>query len=859
MDNLTKLAIAYDPAICDIKWQRAWERDGIYKWDKTEPRENQFSIDTPPPTVSGLLHMGHIFSYAHTDFYARYHRMCGKSVFYPIGFDDNGLPTERFVEKIKQIRASDLPRNEFVTICRESVIEAETAFRTLFKSISFSFDWDQEYQTISDKSRAISQMSFLDLYHSGHITRSHGPVYWDPVDKTAVAQTEIEDMEKIGVMNDIEFKTTYGEKIVIGTTRPELLPACGAVLYNPHDPRYVHFAKNPQIKAIVPIFEKIVPIIGDHDVSIEKGTGLVMCCTFGDIQDITWWRKYGLPLTSCLTLDGRMENAGELMTGFKVKDARVKIVGRLKEMGLLLKQTEVRQVLKCAERSRSPVEIISTSQWYVNVLNKKAHLLHKACECKWFPASMRIRLENWINGLNQEWCISRQRYFGVPFPVWYSKRITEKGKIILPPIDQLPVDPTIDLPNGYTRDEVIPDEDIMDTWATSSLTPQLSTWKIANQYKLDKDRHAQLFPFDLRPQSHEIIRTWTFGTMVKALLHEDSVPWKNVVISGWCLAEDKTKMSKSKGNVTTPQDLISRHGADVVRYWASSAALGTDVVYSEEGFKIGKRLLNKLWNVARFCEPHFESIELWNATALSAHEVGQIFHVSDLWILSKIQYLIKFVTDRMTDFDYHGARIAIEELFWKDFCDNYIELIKYRIYNAQHQKHDADSGVLTLYFSLYAILAILAPFMPHVTEEIYQSLIFPIKNFGKENPPPTYLNQRGTWPKETDFLYNLSALREGETMIKFLELARKFKSEHELSQGANIDIAIIITQMELSFSARQDLQHTIKARNIYFEHTERTDTSLCDLRRKHKDEYGSLTLVQSGDGKYGMYIGLKNS
>jgi len=537
----------YDHLKTEPKWQARWLSSGLYNWDVEEAREKSFVIDTPPPTVSGLLHMGHVFSYTQTDFVARFKRMMGFNVFYPIGFDDNGLATERLVEKIKDIKAGQMHREDFRKICEEVVEEAEEEFRGLFREIALSVDWRQEYRTVSGKVSKISQMSFIDLARRRFAERRLAPTFFDIVDRTAIAQAEIEDKEKQGVMNDIVFKTEDGEDIVIATTRPELICACVAVFYHPEDERYQHLAgKN----AITPIFGIKVPIIADHEVAIEKGTGLVMCCTFGDIQDITWWRRHNLLIKQVINTNGRMVDAGAY-TDMSIKEARSKIIEELKAAKLLIKETQVTQFVKCAERSGAPLEIIPTQQWYIKVIDQKEALLEKGRACQWNPDYMRVRYENWVNGLNQDWCISRQRYFGVPFPVWYSKRAGEEGKILLADLDQLPCDPTISLPKGYTAEEVVAETDVMDTWATSSLTPQINASGINDEFLVDGERFSKLYPADLRPQAHEIIRTWSFYTIAKSLLHANSIPWKSLMISGWCLASDKTKMSKSKGNVVT--------------------------------------------------------------------------------------------------------------------------------------------------------------------------------------------------------------------------------------------------------------------------------------------------------------------
>ncbi len=795
------ISSSYDHKQIEEKLRKLWDEQKVYSWDSSKSKDETFSIDTPPPTVSGLLHMGHIFSYTQADFIARYQRMKGKTVFYPMGFDDNGLPTERLVEKVKGIRAKDVSREEFIKLCEVVISEAEEEFRNLFKSIALSVDWNHEYQTISQRSRLISQMSFLDLYYKGHIKRNYAPTFWDTIDQTAIAQAEIEDKEQQGTFNNIVFDIADGGQVIIATTRPELIPACVALLYNPEDDRYKYLQDK---QAITPIFGNVVPIIADNEVDPDKGTGLVMCCTFGDIQDINWWRRYNLPIVSCINLNGTMQQAG-VLNGLKVKQARVKIIELLNECNKLEKQEPVTQVVKCAERSGAVLEIISTEQWYISVLEHKNALLTKASECNWHPAYMKVRLDNWINGLNQDWCISRQRYFGVPFPVWYSKRKGEEGKPIMAALNQLPVNPLVDLPLGYTKEEVIPDYDVMDTWATSSVSPQLSSWGIDGNYMLDQERHNKLFPFDLRPQAHEIIRTWAFGTIVKSFLHQDSIPWHNLMISGWCLAEDKTKMSKSKGNVVTPRELILDKGADVVRYWASTSKLGTDITYSEETFKIGKKLLNKLWNAAKFCTLHLQNLTSYKSdTPLATLQLGKISCTLDLWILSKLYIAIKIATKKFDEFEYCDARVAIEDFFWNDFCDNYLELIKHRIYN-RFDDHSGQSAILTIFYCLNGLLRLFAPFLPYITDELYMRI------FQEQNS----IHSINNWPIIENYFTDEKSIKQGNLVIKLLELVRKFKSNNNISIKSEIDkLEICSVEDELDETAMIDLKYAANAKHV---------------------------------------------
>ena len=796
--KMTALAAQYDTDATEKKWQHAWREQNVYAWtddDRAENnRANSFVIDTPPPTVSGTLHMGHVYSYTQADFIARFQRMTGKNVFYPMGFDDNGLPTERLVEKVKKIRATDMSREAFIAECMGVSEEARKEFRALFESIALSVDWNQEYHTISDSSRRLSQLSFLDLVNKNQCYRAMRPFYWDPVDQTAIAQAEIVDKEIASFENVILF-TVDGAPVPVMTTRPELLPACVALMYHPDDA-----AKYAGKKALTPLFNIEVPMVADEKVDREKGTGLVMCCTFGDDTDKEWWEKHKLATRVILNKYGKLDEAAlrsagiadaqvELLKNKKTTStdpknlgAREIIIAALSEAGLLQSQKPITHTVKCAERSGAPLEILPTQQWFVKVVDKKEALKQKAARSAWNPEWMRLRIEQWIDGLNQDWCISRQRYFGVPFPVWYVRPYGSNTafQTVYAQPSQLPVNPLSDLPKGMIKIaglsfesansigafasedildengkvifsansdiqlEVIADTDVMDTWATSSISPQLSAHGISAE---GNPRFDKLFPADLRPQAHEIIRTWAFYTIVKAHLHSDSVPWHNLMISGWCLAEDKSKMSKSKGNVITPVALIEEKGADAVRYWAATSRLGQDTAFSPDLLKIGRKLVNKLWNATQFAAIHLAKMDAAPATAVADVASGAIGEVLDQWILARLGQTIAIATAAYEKYEYADALDATNQFFWADFCDNYLELIKKRVYNEDGSASTAaqQSAVRTLYYVLDGILKLYAPVVPHVTEELYSHIF--ADDFAKHGS----LHARGCWPKAADY------------------------------------------------------------------------------------------------------------
>ncbi|MGL9778671.1 MAG: valine--tRNA ligase [Wolbachia sp.] len=803
----------YDFQEIEKKYNILWEGSKIYKWNGE--KDNTFTIDTPPPTISGKLHIGHIFSYCHTDFIARFQRMLGKDVFYPIGFDDNGLPTERLVEQTYKTRAKEVGREKFIKMCHEVIEKSKQEFKELFKLVGISYDWGLEYHTISKETVALSQMSFIDLYNKGYAYRKMQPILWDPVDKTAIAQAEIEDKVFESSLNTIVFSTHENEQINIATTRPELLPACVAVFCHPEDARYTHLIGKT---AIVPITKEKVPIIADDKVKIDKGTGLVMCCTFGDELDIYWQQKHNLPMKIIIDQDGRISlhdahpgviqvaNTGiyNEINGLKVTAARKRMIEILTEKELLIESTSISHSVKCAERSGAPLEILPTYQWFINILEQKAQVLDKVKECNWHPATMRKRMEVWIEGLNWDWCISRQRYFGVPFPAWYSKRKEEEGKIILAEVKNLPIDPLKDLPKGYSKEEVIPDQDVMDTWATSSITPQLSALAVNSEFSLPNHRYNTIFPADLRSQSHEIIRTWAFYTILKAHYHANSLPWKNIMISGWCLADDKKKMSKSKGNIITPHVMLDTYGADVVRYWAANSRLGVDTVYSENIFKIGKRLVTKLWNASKFVSPFMEKHQVVSINSIS--------ETMDKWILSKLYKVVEKATNNLLQFEYCEALGVIEEFFWKDFCDNYLELAKKRAYGDKVDTKANLSAKQSLAYVLNIILRLFAPFLPYVTEEIYHQLY-----------SYNSVHNQSNWPSKEELIYDKYSEEMGDNFVQILNLVRKIKADNNVSVKHLIKKLMIkanVQENKLNQSAQGDLQAVCNAEVIEWKQSE---------------------------------------
>ncbi len=730
------------------KWGAAWEREGTYRFDRTAPRERVYAIDTPPPTVSGSLHVGHVFSYTHTDAIARYRRMRGREVFYPMGWDDNGLPTERRVQNHYGVRCDpsvlydpdfqppeeadakepvSISRPNFVELCLRLTESDEQAFESLWRTLGLSVDWSMTYTTIGKLAQRISQRSFLGLLARGGAYQTEAPTLWDVDFQTAVAQAELEDRERPGAMHRVRFGGEGAGEALIETTRPELIPACVALLAHPDDTRQRGLVGR---EVLTPLFGTRVPVLTHPLVEPDKGTGLVMVCTFGDLTDVVWWRELGLPVRSVLAPDGRLAEVpwGERgwesedlegartsyaeLQGRTINQARKRIVELLEQAGDLIGEpTQVTRAVKFFEKGERPVEIVTSRQWFIRTLDHREALLARARELRWHPPYMRARLEDWVNGLNGDWCVSRQRFFGVPFPIWYP--LDDSGAIRYDsPIhareEQLPVDPSTDVPEGYAAEQrgqpggFVGDPDVMDTWATSSLTPQ-----IAGRAGEDEELFRKVFPMDLRPQAHDIIRTWLFSTVLRAELDYDTLPWSDVAISGWVLDPDRKKMSKSKGNVVTPMHLLEEHGADAVRYWAASGRPGTDTAFDPQQMKVGRRLAVKLLNASKFALADLPESD-------PAHP--ELTHPLDRAVIARLAGIVEDATASFEGYDYARALERTETFFWW-FCDYYLELVKGRRYDADPAVSASVSRALRLAMSVFQRL--LAPFLPFVCEEVW--------------------------------------------------------------------------------------------------------------------------------------------
>ncbi|WP_404821895.1 valine--tRNA ligase [Oerskovia gallyi] len=816
----------------ETKFDAAWTEQGTYSFDRTKTREQVYSIDTPPPTVSGSLHVGHVFSYTHTDVVARFWRMRGREVFYPMGWDDNGLPTERRVQNYygvrcdpslpyvegyepplqgaegKSVKAADqqpVSRRNFVELCERLTAEDEVQFEELWRRLGLSVDWSHHYQTIGVPARIVAQKAFLRNLSRGEAYQSEAPGLWDVTFQTAVAQAELEARDYPGHFHKVAFHAPGGEKVYIETTRPELLAACVALIAHPDDERYQGLFGTTVTS---PLFDVEVPVLAHSAAQMDKGAGIAMCCTFGDLTDVQWWRELQLPTRSIINRDGRItretpawltsERAVALfeeIAGKTTFSARTAVVDALREAGDLDGEPVATQrKANFFEKGDKPLEIVTSRQWYIRNGGRdvplREELLARGKELDFHPEFMQVRYENWVGGLNGDWLVSRQRFFGVAIPLWYP--VLESGETdyehpIVPDESLLPIDPSSDVPAGYTADQrgvpggFVGEPDVMDTWATSSLTPQ-----IAGGWESDPDLFERVFPMDLRPQGQDIIRTWLFSTVVRSHLEHGSLPWTNAAISGWILDPDRKKMSKSKGNVVTPMGLLEEHGSDAVRYWAASARLGTDAAFEVGQMKIGRRLAIKVLNASKFALS-FGGDEITLDPALVTEPI-------DRSMIASLVEVVARATDALEEYDHTRALELSETFFWT-FCDDYLELVKDRAYGAGAGPDDVtpetQSARVALALALDTLLRLFAPYLPFATEEVW--------SWWRKGSV-----HRAPWPTTAELL---PATRGGVPVVLVgaghaLAALRKVKSEAKVSMRTPILAVTLAVPAEFVASVR---------------------------------------------------------
>jgi valyl-tRNA synthetase len=835
------VAVPEKPALegLEQKWMARWDAGGVYRFDRTRPRADVYAIDTPPPTVSGSLHVGHVFSYTHTDVVARFQRMRGKAVFYPMGWDDNGLPTERRVQNFFGVRcdpslpydpsfnppdkpgkqAIPVSRPNFIGLCARLTAEDEKVFEHLWRYLGLSVDWGMTYATIDRRAQRISQLSFLRLVRRDLAYQVEAPTLWDVDFRTAVAQAELEDREQAGAYHRIRFASAAasptpagaGAFLEIDTTRPELIPACVALVAHPGDERYKPLFGT---EVETPLFGVRVPVMAHGLADPEKGTGVAMICTFGDLTDVVWWRELGLPVRAVIQTNGalkpltwgergwesidpaRAQRHYDQLAGLSAVKARAKIVELLKESeDLIGPPRPITHAVKFYEKGDRPLEIVTSRQWFIKTMDFRQELISRGQELKWHPPYMQARFDNWVNGLAGDWCVSRQRFFGVPFPLWYQVRAdgtVDYAARLLPSEDRLPVDPSTDLPEGYHAGQrnqpggFAGDPDVMDTWATSSLTPQ-----IAARWEEDPDLFSRVFPMDVRPQAHDIIRTWLFATVLRAHFEFGTLPWWNAAISGWVLDPDRKKMSKSKGNVVTPMDLLEAHGSDGVRYWAASGRSGTDTTFDPGQMKVGRRLAIKLLNASKFVlakpEPH-----------------GPVTAAVDRGLLTALAGIVRDSTADLDQYNYTRVLERTESFFWS-FCDDYLELVKGRRYGDQGPAlaASANGALLT---ALSTLLRLFAPFLPFATEEVW--------SWWREGSIHT-----AAWPSAEEVLVPCGGTEDsrGVEALQFaaavLGAIRKKKSEEQRPLKTPVTLAVVRAP-DASLALLPDVEADLRAAGL---------------------------------------------
>ncbi|MBI2660236.1 valine--tRNA ligase [Candidatus Woesearchaeota archaeon] len=787
-----ELPKSYNPKESEPKWLEFWEKEKIYAFDP-KSRAEVYSVDTPPPTVSGKMHLGHSFSYAQQDFVVRFQRMLGKNIFYPFGTDDNGLATERMIEKIKNVKGQFMKRKEFVDLCLKTLEEIRPDFIYDWKRIGLSADFSIFYTTINEHCQKISQRSFIELRKMERCYRKEGPTIWCPECQTAIAQVEMKDEEKMTNLVYIEAKTEKGEPLVFATTRPELYPSCVGISVNPNDERY---KKHIGQKVMMPLTNVKIELTIDEMIDPEFGTGIVYFCSSGDAQFLDWETRH--PVENkiyILNFDGTMNEKAGQYKGLTIAETRKRIVEDLGKLRVIKKTEPLKHSVNVHERCGTTVEYMVSRQWYIKYLDLKDDLIKYGRKIKWYPQHMIVRHENWINGLKWDWNISRQRHFGIPIPVWYCKKCNET---IVAEEKQLPVDPLVDRPLHKCRcgsNEFIGEKDVLDTWATSSLTPDIAI------ELFDRNIQKKLHPMSLRPQAHDIITFWLFNTVVKSYFHHNDVPWREVMISGFVLDPHGKKMSKSKDNVIDPSDMIGKYSADALRFWAAGSRLGDDMPFQEKDLVTGSKFITKIWNASKFASLHLQDFKGKRPSKL---------HLTERWILSKLSKVVRDATENFINYEYSHTKLATETFFWHTFCDNYLEIIKDKLYNAGKRGEDARiSAQYGLYRTLLAIIKLMAPIMPFITEELYHLY------FRKhEKVKSIHISK---WPDIN--MVDEHAEKIGDFVVDVVEFARRQKTAKQVSLKTPIKKLTIKAKIEeIDFDeVEAEIKAATSAEHIVFE------------------------------------------
>jgi len=783
--TLSSMEKQYNHRQIEQQMRDLWNAEKVYQ--VTHTTDSLVSIDTPPPTVSGALHIGHIFSYTQTDIIARFRRMCGEAVFYPFGFDDNGLPTERFVEKKRGVSSHTMTRAAFIELCLEETVAVEAVFKSLWQRMGLSVDWDFCYETISPQVRALSQRSFIRLLQKDMVYRKDEPSLYCTACRTTVAQAELDDVEQSTVFYDITFQSEDGVPLLIATTRPELLASCVALLYHPDDIRYQALQGKT---ARVPLFGYMVPILADALVVPSKGSGLVMCCTFGDSTDVLWYKKHGLTYRPSIGRDGRWVAETGILAGCTAKQARERVVIALTDAGHIHAHKAVVHTVNVHERCKNPIEFLVLPQWFLKLLPYKDEFIALADRIQWYPAFMKSRYVHWVKNITWDWCLSRQRFFGIPFPVWHC---VDCSAVLTAPETLLPVDPQERPWEGTCTtcggSVIVPDGDVMDTWNTSSLTPYIcESIRTGETAVFDRP----FTPMAIRPQAHDIIRTWAFYTIVKVWMHHGTIPWHTVVVSGHVLSGAHEKLSKSRGNSTLdPEQLLERYSADAIRYWTASATLGHDIAFSEAQLQAGNRLVIKLWNAFRFIAEH-------SMQAMQEQSLQQPTQVVNRWIIHAMSVAHEQYTFNFSRYEPSLALDVVERLFWNDLCDNYLELIKDQLFHPE--RYDAatvsETG-LTLRRVGIGILQLYAPYVPYVTEALYQAIY---------RDQYKYASIHRTHFREIQCMsHDTVAASVMEMVLRIVAQARRLKSERQVALRTDIaQLTLYAPREHREFLAHQE-------------------------------------------------------